>query len=91
MEGFHAIGGIFIKYKCQLCVKLHAALLFRHFFLWVFPVYVAFVFLLLFCINLYICRVFVCLNIVYSSKIISCGIAQQWGGWGCYRCLGGGG
>ena len=77
MEGMHAVGDIFIKDKCQLCVKLCAASLFMHLFLWVFPVYDAFVFVLLFYINMCICRVFVCLNIVYSSKNYVCGIAQQ--------------
>jgi hypothetical protein len=69
-------GDLFIKYKCQLCVKLCAASLFMHLFLWVFLVYAACVFLLLFCMNLCICRIFVCFNFIYSSKI-SCGIAQQ--------------
>jgi hypothetical protein len=52
VEGLHTVGGLLIKDKCQLCVKLHVASLFMHLFLWVFPVYVACVFLLLFCINL---------------------------------------
>jgi hypothetical protein len=67
VEGLHAVGDIFIKDKCQLCVKLCVASLFMHLFLWVFPVYVACVFLLLFCMNLCICRIFVCFNFVYSS------------------------
>jgi hypothetical protein len=71
VEGLHTVGDIFIKDKCQLCVKLCVALLFMHLFLWVFPVYVACVFLLLFlCMNLCICRVFVCFNFVYSSKFL---------------------
>jgi hypothetical protein len=51
-----------IKDKCQLCVKLHVALLFMHLFLWGFPVNVACVFPLLFCMNLCICRIFVFFN-----------------------------
>jgi hypothetical protein len=75
VEGMHAVGDLFIKDKCQLCVKLCVASLFMH-FLWVFPMYVACLFILLFCMNLCICIVFVCFNFVYSSKIL-CGIAQQ--------------
>jgi hypothetical protein len=52
VEGIHAFGGILIKYKCKLCVKLLVASLFMHLFLWGFHVYFACVFLLLFCINL---------------------------------------
>jgi hypothetical protein len=36
VEGLHIVGDIFIKDKCQLCVKLCTALLFMHLFLWVF-------------------------------------------------------
>jgi hypothetical protein len=36
MECMHIVGGIFIKDKCQLCVKLHVALLFMSLFLWIF-------------------------------------------------------
>jgi hypothetical protein len=75
VEGLHTVGDIFIKDKCQLCVKLCVALLFMHLFLWVFPVYVACVFLLLFCMNLCICRVFVCFNLVSKFKFLV-GIAQ---------------
>jgi hypothetical protein len=32
VEGLHAVGDIFIKDKCQLCVKLCVASLFMHFF-----------------------------------------------------------
>jgi hypothetical protein len=32
MEGLHVVGDIFIKDKCQLCVKLCVASLFMHFF-----------------------------------------------------------
>jgi hypothetical protein len=48
VEGLHTVGGLSIKYKCQLCVKLHVATLFMHLFLWVFPVYVACVFSIIF-------------------------------------------
>jgi hypothetical protein len=33
MEGLHVVGDLFIKDKCQLCVKLCVALLFMHFFM----------------------------------------------------------
>jgi uncharacterized membrane protein YesL len=59
VEGLHAVGGLSIKGKCQLCVKLHVATLFMHLFLWVFLVYVACVFPLLSYIKLCICIVFV--------------------------------
>jgi hypothetical protein len=39
-------------------------------FLWVFPVYVACVFLLLFCMNQCVCRVFVCFNLVSKFKVL---------------------
>jgi hypothetical protein len=60
VEGLHAVGGLSIKDKCQSCVKLHDATLFMHFFLFVFPMYDACAFPLLRCMNLGICRVFVC-------------------------------
>jgi hypothetical protein len=63
VEGLHTVGDLFIKDKGQLCVKLCAPILLMHLFLWVFLVYVARVFLLLFCMNLCIC-VFVCFNLV---------------------------
>jgi hypothetical protein len=68
VEGLHVVGDTLIKDKCQFCVKLRDTSLFMHLFLWVFLVYVACVFILLFYINLCICRIFVCLNIVYSSN-----------------------
>jgi hypothetical protein len=58
VEGLHVVGVLLIKDKCQLCVNSYVALIFMHLFSWVFPVYVACVFLLLFCMNLCICRVF---------------------------------
>ena len=80
VEGLHVVGDIFIKDKCQLCVKLCVALLFMY-FLWFFIVYDACVFLLLFCMNLCICRVFVCFNLVSKFKFF------MWhsliGCWGC--------
>jgi hypothetical protein len=74
VEGLHAVGDLFIKHKCQLCVKLCVVLLFMHLFLWVFPVYDACVFLLLFYMNLCIFKVFVCFNLV-SKFIFFFGIA----------------
>jgi hypothetical protein len=76
VEGIHAVGDIFIKDKCQSCVKFCVSSLFMHLFLWVFLVYVACVFLLLFCMNLCICIVYVCFNLVYNSNF-SCGIDQH--------------
>jgi hypothetical protein len=70
MEGVHVVGNIFIKYKCQLCVKLCTALLFMQLFLWVFPMYEAYVFLLLFCMNLSIFRSFLCFNMVSKFKFL---------------------
>jgi hypothetical protein len=69
MEGLHTVNDRFIKDKCQLCVKLCDALLFIH-SLWVFHVYVACVFLLLFCMNLCICKVFVCFNLVSKFEFL---------------------
>jgi hypothetical protein len=57
----HTFGGHSIKDKCQFCVNLHIATLFMHLFLWVFPVYVACVFPLLFYIKESVLIVFVCL------------------------------
>jgi hypothetical protein len=45
VEGLHAVGVLLIKDKCQLCVNSCAALIFMHFVSWVFPVYVACIFL----------------------------------------------
>jgi hypothetical protein len=58
VEGLHAVDVILIKYKCQLCVNSCAMLIFMHLFSWFFPVYVAYIFMLLFCMNLCIYRVF---------------------------------
>jgi hypothetical protein len=38
VEGMHAVGVLFIKDKCQLCVNLCVVLIFMHLFSWVFPV-----------------------------------------------------
>jgi hypothetical protein len=54
VEGLHRVGGLFIKDKCPLCVKLHAALLFMSLFLWFFLVYATCGILLLLCKNIYI-------------------------------------
>jgi hypothetical protein len=80
----HTFGGLFIKDKWKLCVKLHTSLLlfmclFYGFFLCVCMLHVYFI---LCCMNLGKCIVFVYLNIVYSSNFISHGISQHWGGWG---------
>jgi hypothetical protein len=75
VEGLDVVGHIFVKDKCHLCVKLCAALLFMHLFLWVFHVYAAYVFLLLLCMNLCIRRVLYVL-IWYQSSNFWCGIAQ---------------
>jgi hypothetical protein len=56
VEGLHAVGVLFTKDKCLLCVNLCVVLIFMHLFSWVFPVYVVSIYLLLFCINLCICR-----------------------------------
>jgi hypothetical protein len=60
VEDLHTFGEIFYQDNCQLCVKLHVALLFMHLFLWVFLVCVACVFLLFFYMNLCICIVYIC-------------------------------
>jgi hypothetical protein len=59
VEGLHTISGICIKDKCQLCVKLHVALLLCICFYGFFPMYVACVLLVLFHMYLCICIVFV--------------------------------
>jgi hypothetical protein len=72
VEGIDTIGDGFIKDECKLCV----ASLFMH-LLWVFLVYVSCLFLLLFCMNLCICRVFVSIKFCIQFKKQSCGIAQH--------------
>jgi hypothetical protein len=86
VECLHAIGAIFVKDKCKLCVKLCASSLFMH-FLWLLLVYGACVFPLLFYMNLCIFRVFVCFKFfiqfdkcfMWHSPIVGC--------WGCYNMV----
>jgi hypothetical protein len=49
-------------------------------FLWVFPVYDACVFLLLFSVNLCIFIIFICLNIIYHSKKNCVAYPNRWMG-----------
>jgi hypothetical protein len=58
MEGLHVVCVLLIKDMWQLCVNSCAALIFMQLFSWGFPVHVACIFMLLFCMNLCICRVF---------------------------------
>jgi hypothetical protein len=70
VEGLHVVGDIFIKISV-ICVLNYVL----HLFLWVFHVCTACVFLLLFCMNSCILRVFVCFNVVSKFEFLV-GIAQ---------------
>jgi hypothetical protein len=68
VEGLHAVGVLFTRDKCLLCVNLCVLLIFMHLFSWVFPVYVVSIYLL-FYINRCICKEFLVNLMVLEFRI----------------------
>ena len=56
VEVLHTVGEFLPKISVNYVYGLCVVLLLMHFISWVFPIYVVSIYLLLLCINLYICR-----------------------------------